>query len=385
KMFKLFILLFAFSLSCLAELTNPVTEDTLNLSDTTTNDFSTTKHGFVPKGTNAGNCLKDNGTWGACGAGGGGSPAGSTNSVQYNNAGAFGGAANVTIDSGDLNLTAAVSATPTVSSGIKIFGRTVAGRNLPAFVGPSGLDSSIQPFLARNKIGIWAPPGNATTVPGVFGFTAVTATGTATLRNVATTNVLTRTKRLAYVSAATAGSLAGARVAVAQHTTGTGSGVGGFTYVVRFGTSDAAAVAGARAFIGLSSSTAAPTNVEPSTLTNAIGVAQLSTDNTQWYIVYGGSAAQTAIALGTTLGAPTDKTALYELALFSSPNSNAVINYQVTNVGTGATATGTLSGTAGTTTPANTTLLTPQIWRTNNATALAVGIDIISIYIETDW
>ena len=37
----------------------------LTLADNTTNNFSTTKHGFVPKGTNVGSFLKDDGTWAA--------------------------------------------------------------------------------------------------------------------------------------------------------------------------------------------------------------------------------------------------------------------------------------------------------------------------------
>ena len=40
----------------------------LTLADNTTNDFSTTKHGFVPKGTNVGSYLKDDGTWAAVSA-----------------------------------------------------------------------------------------------------------------------------------------------------------------------------------------------------------------------------------------------------------------------------------------------------------------------------
>lgn len=55
-----------------ASVTVPMNEDFLQLSDVTTNNFSTTKHGFVPKGTNVGNCLKDDGTWGSCAAPGGG-------------------------------------------------------------------------------------------------------------------------------------------------------------------------------------------------------------------------------------------------------------------------------------------------------------------------
>ncbi len=44
------------------------------------------------------------------------------------------------------------------------------------------------------------------------------------------------------------------------------------------------------------------------------------------------------------------------------------------------------AATAGVQLPANTTLLTyQQAWRCNNTTALAVGLDIMSDYIETDY
>lgn len=41
--------------------------------------------------------------------------------------------------------------------------------------------------------------------------------------------------------------------------------------------------------------------------------------------------------------------------------------------------------TAGLQTPASSTLLAPRAWRTNNATAGVVAIDIIGTYIETDY
>lgn len=49
------------------ELQNPAKtiESDLALSDNTTANFSTSKHGLVPKGTNVGNYLKDDGTWAA--------------------------------------------------------------------------------------------------------------------------------------------------------------------------------------------------------------------------------------------------------------------------------------------------------------------------------
>jgi hypothetical protein len=272
---------------------------------------------------------------------------------------------------------------------LNLFARNTANRTMPAFVGPSGLDSALQPLLARNKVGYYNPSGNSTTAPGIWGMgtpTIVSNGGTTrTARNVATTNILTRMKREAVISTSTAGTLGSWRVPAAQFTTGNGAGLGGFFTVIRFGVSDAATVAGARMFIGMSSSTGAATNVEPSTLTNCIGVAQLSTDSTQYYLVYGGSSAQTAIPLGTSLGAPTNTALAMELALFSPPSLNGVVHYQVTNIGTGVTVSDTITpGTVGVQTPASTTLLTHQLWRTNNATALTVGLDICSIYIETD-
>jgi hypothetical protein len=279
-------------------------------------------------------------------------------------------------------LAPAVPAANTVS----IFGRAIAGGVLPAYIGPSGLDSALQPFLARNKVGFWCPPGNATTIPGVLGFTAYTAVGTATARNVATTNVFTRMRRLGYVSVATAAGLSSARVAVAQITLGATVGsvvVGGFRKVIRFGVSDAATVAGARQFVGISSSTAAPTNVEPSTLLNSIGVGHGAADSTL-SIYYGGSAAQTPISLGVNFPANTLSADVYELALFCAPGA-ITVGWQVTRLTTGDTASGTLSGALGTVLPAQATLLSYSWnYRTNNATALAVGLDIFSDYIETD-
>lgn len=49
-----------------------VTEAKMTLADNTTNDFSTSKHGWVPKGTNVGKYLADDCTWKAISGGAGG-------------------------------------------------------------------------------------------------------------------------------------------------------------------------------------------------------------------------------------------------------------------------------------------------------------------------
>lgn len=286
-------------------------------------------------------------------------------------------------DNGSIVIPENSSPTAASAGNMKFFSRQIANRLMPAFIGPSGLDSTLQPLLARNKIGYWNPPGNATTVPGVFGFTAPTVTGfTAAARNIATTNYFTRLRRLGYNSAATVGAVGQWRVAVYQYTVGSSTtNLGGFTYIIRFGISDAAAVAGARMFMGMRSSST-PANAEPSTLTNCIGIGHGASD-TNFKIFYGGSSAQTPIDLGANFPSDTRSTDAYELALFSAPNSGDV-HYEVTRLNTGNVATGTITNSGATVLPTNTTLIAPWGYRTNNATALAVSLDVMSAYIETD-
>lgn len=266
----------------------------------------------------------------------------------------------------------------------------LAGRATPVATSNSGFQSALQSAIFRQKICWWNPPGNSNTVPGIVGFQAASVVGTATSRTVATTNVLTRAKRLAYVSNNGNGSFAAWRMGQAQFTTGDGAGLGGFFTSMRFAFSDASVISGTRAFVGMTSRTAAPTNVDPATQTNQFGVAQLSSDLSQLYFVYGGSTAQTAIPLGSNfppmLASGADYGVLYDLTLYSPPNQNGVVHYMLERIGTSYVASGTITpSSVGVQTPSSSVLLTHQIWRTNNANSGAVAIDISNIYIETDY
>ena len=295
------------------------------------------------------------------------------------------------VDTGGMLMQAGSSDPAAPASGNLLFySKLVAGRVVPKIIGPSGIDAILQSHIGQDKVSMWSPAGNVATVSNLTGgAVAFTAVGTATLKAVATTNFYTRLKRLQYLSVATAGGLSSIRTAAAQYTLGVpGSGIpdmGGFFLIIRFGCSDAATVAGARQFVGMWSTTTAPTNVEPSTLTNCIGVGHGAAD-TNLKIFYGGSAAQTAIDLGANFPANTLSVDAYELILFCSPKLNNSVGYKVTRLNTGHVAEGTLSAaTPGTQLPLNTTLLSaPLLWRCNNATALAVGIDLVSAYISTD-
>ncbi|MBW4061184.1 hypothetical protein HJC99_01260 [Candidatus Saccharibacteria bacterium] len=273
------------------------------------------------------------------------------------------------------------------SGDLVVYAKPLAGRMMLKQQGPSGLTTPVQPFLARNKIGYWASPGNAATLPGVFGYTSPTVIGSATTRSVVTTSMFTRARRLGYTSATSTNAYAAQYVNVYQVTVGDGSGNGGFYKICRFGISDALVVTGASMFCGLEDNSNIPANgtaIDPTTLTNAIGMGHGTSDTTM-HIYYGGSAAQTPIDLGSNFPANTHSTDLYDLALYAPPNSNNTVYYEVTRLNTGDVATGTLTGTAGTVLPSSTTLLSYQrIWRCNGTSGKAVAYDVLSDYIETD-
>jgi len=136
-----------------------------------------------------------------------------------------------------------------------------------------------------------------------------------------------------------------------------------------------------RAFVGMANTTAAPTDVEPSTITNIIGMGWDAADaNVQ--IMHRGTGAVTKINLGASFPVPTaDRTAVYELALFSQPGTTQVVNYEVTDLVSGAVATGTIT----TNLPTTSTLLAPRGWMSVGGTSSVIGIALMGLYIETDY
>ncbi len=273
------------------------------------------------------------------------------------------------------------TATPTGS--LEIFRRDVGGRSMLAMVGPSGLDTTLQPLIGRNKIATWTPAGNGTVIVA-DGAAAMTATGTATAANVATTNLHQMQKRLDYlVTTASTTAVAGFRYPAAQWTIG-GSGTdatqkGGFTLIIRFGPATGVGTASNRCFVGMSSSTVAPTDVEPSTITNIVGCGWDSADN-NIQIMHRGAGAITKIDTGIPVS-NLDRTECYELSLFSPPGTIQRVGYEFRNLITNAAARGTIFVNL----PSATTLLAPRGWMSVGGTSSVIGISLMSAYLESDF
>ena len=130
--------------------------------------------------------------------------------------------------------------------------------------------------------------------------------------------------------------------------------------------------------MGLRSSTTAPTDVSPATLTNAIGMGWESASTTLQ--IYCAGTALTQIDTGITLNR-TVESAVFEVAIFCPPNGSYV-NIQVTDVGAGATY--NTQVTASTNLPSNTTALNLYGWTSAGGTSTVMGFNLHSVYVETD-
>lgn len=268
--------------------------------------------------------------------------------------------------------------TAPVADKVRLFARNVGGRIMPAFVGPSGLDSSLQASFARNVVAFARPQGNGTLVHS-FGLT-LSATGTTTIANVATTNLYAAMRRIEYlVVAAGATAVAGFRHVALQWFRGIGA-LGGFHFVCRFGPATGnTANATRRGFVGFTSLLTAPTNVDPSGLANVLGVGCDSADANYFIMYKSGTAAATRVDTGITKSA-TDRTKVFELAMFAPPGGTS-LQFEFNDLTTGAV----FRHTATTNLPAATTLLAPLGYYSVGGVSSVVGMALMSLYIETDY
>lgn len=264
---------------------------------------------------------------------------------------------------------------------VRLFGRKVGGRMLPSFKEPSGLDSSLQPTFARKRIAMWVANGNSTTATS-FGL-AATSGGTATAANVAPTNIHTAVRRIDYLvttAATTAIAFLLPTGTINQLFRGTGI-LGGFHVVMRFGGATGMTNTSHRFWAGLSDYAGNPSDVDPSTRSNLIGVGYDLAD-ANWQIMHKtGTGTVTKVDLGAAFPKQSvDRSKMYELVLFCPPGGTSVF-YEFTELGTSNVTSNVIT----TNLPAATSLVRPSIVASVGGVSSVIGIAPASVYIETDY
>lgn len=243
------------------------------------------------------------------------------------------GGGSVTFES--IDLVGAVPAAPPANT-VRMFRRSVAGRQFPAFVGPSGLDMIMQEALHGNNVFmIGVTPGSS--LPSVFGGT-LTGSGTGSSPGLSSASGLWPSMyRKRFTTASTVNSVAGIRTAYPQWHRGQVARQGGFFYRCRFGQGFVPAT-GPHAFIGLCASTAALAG-NPSALIDMIGMGYDATDAAggNWCLMMNdGAGIATKIDLGSN--AARSGAEAFDLSIFCRPHNGATpgdITVEITNIQTG--------------------------------------------------
>lgn len=308
------------------------------------------------------------------------SPGGSTTQVQYNNAGSFGGAANVNIDTDGRLLFPAVSALPTVSTGGKPYGDTSSGLAQLRWLPQLGIDAPLQRKLGYGTIGSITPSAVSTLfAEGHFSGASIQTNPASTGSNNSgkthsSTSVLSCKTRYVIASVAAINSTALVRMGNSQ-----ASGLimndsvygGGtlLTMVVGF----PVYASTQRVFQGYQTSNSPITNnIDISTLTNMFGIGKDTADTNLFWMH--NDAAGTATRVDTTISINTNN--VYTIELFVPSNSTAMYGalYEMTK--TANTLVSTI--TASTNIPAVGTRLFFQQFISTAAGTASISLAIIS-------
>jgi hypothetical protein len=237
--------------------------------------------------------------------------------------------------------------------------------------------------FGSGQMSYWSWIPGVATVPLADGIPAPTATGTLTLRALGSADLLTSTRRAAYVSAAAINSVAGPRSATLHVqsgliTPGTGRFKGaGWLSLWQAAISDAVLNTEASMFLGLRNSVVAPTTVDPTTIQGyGFGCKQGQTT----LHVYSRDAAGNSIDIDLGGNFPTNVVgvdAFWRFQLLCPPGqsgANAEVHWAVERLNTGHQASGVIAAAAGSLSAL--AALTPNAHRsTGPVNAAAVGID----------
>ena len=320
--------------------------------------------------------------------GGGGTPGGSTTQVQYNNAGAFAGAANVDIISDNLQLTAPSTApAAAAASSVVVYPVGIADRFMLAMQGPTGAAALLQPSIFSNNIMLFSPQSSTTGTGSTAFQIAWNAAGTVSHpapdassaanagRRTNYTNVVTTTNQLLGVRFSTDAERCFFRGNVA--------GTGGFFYFSRIRLTYPASTT--RLFTGLQGSAASVALAQSDTPPGPhCGLSHLTTDPSTGsgalnFVTHDGTT-RNALAINFTADLVASSP-LLDFYMYC-PSNGGTIFFRLDDVTNGVTYTNSTSANL----PGATVMMSPQCQASNgtaNVTVATVAMSIYRIYVES--
>lgn len=290
--------------------------------------------------------------------------------------------------SSDGVLELATTSNPAASAtGLNIYARQIAGRVLPKWQGPSGVDTPFQPALFGNNILMFAPSsGTVGTGAGTSIGPAWTSNGTVThpTPSTAAPAVSNQMKRTRYANVVTTqNQQLGPRFNVAserQFWRGNAAGLGGFFFFTRF-VVELYPASTVRIFAGLTGSNAGSVVTSDTVLNDTAGLWHDTTDSSTTFNFVTRdttTTTKTPIALSNAI-APGNS---YDFYMYAKPN-DTTIYYRLDDIVNGVS----YEGSTGTTLPTATTFMQPQVQMSNgtaNVTVTTVAIGVNRIYVESD-
>lgn len=215
-------------------------------------------------------------------------------------------------------------ATPAAPSAgnLRYFARSQAGRMLPAVIGPSGIDTNLQPALFRNTVYMWLP-GSANVASIALGTNWVARnSGTGAIQAhpaKASTNALTSMNRATYSTGSTSTGQSGIQSANSVAWRGNASGLGGFFFFSRFAVETFRS--DLQLFIGLSNrntTLAGEPSDQPSW--RSIGLCKDSGDTDWTILTQGVGSTKTPLTVPLAIAAGT----ILDFMMFAPPNGSDI-------------------------------------------------------------
>ncbi len=273
---------------------------------------------------------------------------------------------------------------------LRLYAKTIGGRVLPKWIGPSGVDTAFQPALFQNRILTYGPSTGTTGTGSGAGLGAAWTSGgtvshpTPSSTSPAVTNQMKRTRWANIVT--TTNQTLGIRYNAAserQFWRGNAAELGGFFFQARF-IVELIPASTVRLFVGLAGTNSTHATASDTMLADSVGLWHDTTDplsgaNSLNLVTKDNTTTNKAsIALTDAIAAGNG----YDFYMFCAPNGTEIfylLKDIVNNV--------EYSGSTTTNLPRNTIFMQPQAGMSNgtaNITVTTVAFGLAGLYVESD-